>query len=259
MARSGDDAQPSRDALVVIPARLGSTRLARKALLAESGKPLVQHVYEAARRSREVSRVVVATDSEEIAAAVRRFGGEAALTDPSHASGSDRVAEVARRSRERFVVNVQGDEPEASALAIDALVRAIRSDAECGMATVAYPLEDPRAFEDPNQVKVVLDRESRALYFSRAPVPHPRNPPAADGARPLGHAGLYAFERETLFRFTACAPAPLERVESLEQLRALENGIRIRVVVGPWACRGIDTREDYDGFLARERVRSKVE
>lgn len=240
---------------MVIPARLGSTRLPRKALLAESGKPLVQHVYEAAKRAREAARVVVATDAPEIADAVGRFGGEAVLTDPSHASGTDRVAEVARRSSERFVVNLQGDEPEASAEAIDALIRAIRSDGECGMATVAYPLHDSRAFADPNQVKVVVDRSSRALYFSRAAVPHPRVPSAA-GGYPLGHAGLYAFERETLFRFTSLEPTPLERLESLEQLRALENGVPIRVIIGPYACRGIDTREDYELFLRRERARS---
>jgi len=240
---------------VVIPARLGSTRLARKALLAESGKPLVQHVYEAASRSKEAARVVVATDSVEIAEAVSRFGGEAVLTDPQHASGTDRVAEVARSAPERFVLNLQGDEPEASSIAIDALIRAIRADGECGMATVAYPLDDPLALADPNQVKVVLDRSSRALYFSRAGVPYPRNA-GAPGGYPLGHAGLYAFERETLFAFTALEPTPLERLESLEQLRALENGVPIRVIVGPYASRGIDTREDYDLFLRRERARS---
>jgi 3-deoxy-manno-octulosonate cytidylyltransferase (CMP-KDO synthetase) len=247
---SGADA-----ALVVIPARLGSTRLPRKALLAESGKPLVQHVYEAARRSSEAARVVVATDSEEIAGVVARFGGDAVLTDPRHASGTDRVAEVARTSPERFVLNLQGDEPDASAGAIDALIRAIRTDAECGMATVAFPLENTAAFADPNQVKVVTDRVGRALYFSRAAVPHPRNPAAAGGF-PLGHAGIYAFERETLFRFTELEPTPLETLESLEQLRALENGMPIRVIVGPYACRGIDTREDYELFLRRERARS---
>ncbi len=243
-------------ALVVIPARLESTRLPRKALLAESGKPLVQHAWEAARRAREAGRIVVATDSDEIARAVRGFGGEAVLTEARHATGSDRVAEVARFSPEEIVVNLQGDWPDLDPEAIDSLVGALREDRECGIATIAYPLDDrPDLFADASQVKVVCDRNRRALYFSRAPVPYPRNVQSAEGF-PLGHAGIYGFRRRTLLEFAALEPTPLERLEGLEQLRALENGMPIRLVIGPYACRGIDTREDYEVFLRRMRARS---
>ena len=216
--------------LVVIPARYASERLPGKALLRESGRSLVQHVWERVREARRAPRIVIATDDPRILAEAEAFGAEALLTSPTHPSGTDRVAEVARMVDAGIVVNWQGDEPELPGAACDALVAAF-DDPGVPMATLAAPCDDPEAFAAPSVVKVVCDAAGDALYFSPAPIPHPPDPGA--GGPP---------------------PAPLERAEGLEQLRALTHGIRIRVVVTPHAGRGIDTRPDYDRFLARVRA-----
>ncbi len=231
---------------------MAAQRLPGKPLLARTGKPLVVHTLEAARAARRVSRVVVATDDERIAAAVRAAGGEAVMTSPDCASGTDRVAEAAARlPGEDVVVNVQGDEPEIEPAALDALIEALEADPRVEMGTLAAPLGDPEEAARPSVVKVVMDGRGDALYFSRAPIPHRRDP--AGPAATLRHVGVYAYRRAFLARFAALPPTPLERTESLEQLRALEHGHRIRVVRVARAPAGIDTPEDYEAFVRRRR------
>lgn len=240
--------------LVVIPARLAATRLPRKPLLRDTGKYLVEHVWERAREIPSATTVLVATDSEEIAAAVRSFGGEAVMTSPDCASGTDRVAEAAAGRDEDLVVNLQGDEPELEPGDVERLIAAMRADPSLPLGTIAVP-----AVADdlgrPSVVKVVRDRAGRALYFSRAAIPHVRDPGDASStgerAPALRHVGIYAFRRRALAEFAALAPTPLERTEKLEQLRALENGWAVHVVLGRRAPPGIDTPEDYEAFRRR--------
>jgi 3-deoxy-manno-octulosonate cytidylyltransferase (CMP-KDO synthetase) len=241
-------------ALVVIPARMASQRLPGKPLLAETGKPLVVHALENARRARCAARVVVATDDAGIAAAVRAAGGEAAMTSPSCRSGTDRVAEAARAlPGEDLVLDVQGDEPEIDPAALDALAAAMEADPATPMGTLAAPL-GPGEESLPSVVKVVVDANGLALYFSRAAIPFQREP-GPPPAR-LRHVGVYAFRRAFLADFAAAPESPLERAEMLEQLRALEAGARIRVVRCAAAPPGIDTRGDYEAFVRRRRERS---
>ncbi len=237
--------------VAVIPARLGSTRLPEKALLRESGKYLVQHVWERVRSARTIVRVIVATDHERIAAAVRSFGGEVAMTSPAHPSGTDRVAEVARTiaAEGALVVNVQGDEPEIDGADLDLLVDALAADHDCPIATLATPFRKDAEAASASAVKVVVDAAGRALYFSRSLIPHG----AAVGAAlpPAKHRGVYAFRREALLAAAALPVAALEQQERLEQLRWLHHGMRIRVVATPRDGIGIDTPEDYRQFLQR--------
>ncbi len=240
---------------VIIPARIGSARLPRKMLLAETGKPLVVHTFEAARRARLPEAVLVATDSEEIARAVRRFGGQAVLTSPTCPSGTDRVAEVARRLPQfEVVVNLQGDEPELDPAHIDLCLRLLEDHPQAPMSTLAVPIHDEALLHDPACVKVVFSSEGWALYFSRAAIPHDRDGSLARQSQvPLGwqHIGLYAYRREFLLRLAQLPPSPLEQLEKLEQLRVLEAGERIKVGLVPWAPSGIDTLEDYRAFVTR--------
>jgi 3-deoxy-manno-octulosonate cytidylyltransferase (CMP-KDO synthetase) len=238
--------------LVVLPARFASTRLPGKPLLKETGKFLVQHAWERAKRLATATAVIVATDDERIAAAVRSFGGEVAMTSPACATGSDRVAEVARARGEAIVVNLQADEPEFDVGDVDRLVRAMQEDASLPLGTLAAVAE-PDELGRPSVVKVVCDRRGRALYFSRAPIPHRRDADA-DAAPTLRHVGVYAYRREALLEFTRLPRTPLEKAESLEQLRALEHGLPIRVIVGNRAPAGIDTPADYADFVRRASV-----
>jgi len=232
---------PSDLAIVaIIPARFGSTRLPGKPLSDIHGKPMIQHVHERVRRARRIDRILVATDDESIAAVVRGFGGEAVLTSPSHATGTDRLAEAARSCDAEIVVNVQGDEPMLDPAGIDAVVAPLLDDPGLPMSTLSLPLRDVDEMLSPSVVKVVTDGRGNALYFSRSPIPHarlaseggPRSAAAAAVARglPRKHVGLYAYRREALLRFAALPPSPLEEAEGLEQLRALQGGMRIRVV-----------------------------
>jgi 3-deoxy-manno-octulosonate cytidylyltransferase (CMP-KDO synthetase) len=237
-------------ALIVIPARMGSSRLPGKPLLAETGKPLVVHTLEAVRHCTRAARVVVATDDERVAAAVRAAWGEALMTSAECRSGTDRVAEAARSiAAEDIVVNVQGDEPEVDPAALEALIAAMENDLSVPMATLSAPILDDADLSSPSVVKVVVDARGDAMYFSRSPIPFARDP--AGPARPRRHVGVYAYRRDFLQRFAAMEATPLERTEVLEQLRALENGARIRVVPVDRAQAGIDTREDYDAFVRR--------
>ncbi|GAB4390566.1 MAG: 3-deoxy-manno-octulosonate cytidylyltransferase [Thermodesulfovibrionales bacterium] len=251
-------------ALVVIPARYGSTRFPGKPLAPLKGKPVIQHVYENARGSRLAARVVVATDSEKIAAAVASFGGEAVMTSADHASGTDRAAEVASMegySSYDIIVNVQGDEPMVRAEMVDAVAALLADESAPGaraasMGTLARRIESPRELLDPGVVKVVFDPEGFALYFSRAPIPFHRDlwGPGGwplDGAEAAGftafkHVGIYSYRRKALLGLTAAGPSPLEAIEKLEQLRALEGGMRIKVGITPFDTIGVDTPEDLE-------------
>lgn len=241
---------------IVIPARLASTRLPRKLLLKETGRTLIEHTYRAAQQSRRTDGVCVAADHEEIAAVVRGFGGEVIMTSPTCASGTDRVAEVARTMTDvDLLVNVQGDEPELSGEAIDLVVDLLEQNPEMVMATLATPIRNRAKLEDPSCVKVVFDERGRALYFSRSPIPHAREwrdellhvEPACF----FQHIGLYAYRREFLLRLAELPRTPLEKLENLEQLRVLENGYSIGVGVIEEPTIGIDTPADYLAFVAR--------
>lgn len=230
--------------LCVIPSRLGAVRFPGKPLALIAGKPLVQWVWQAANEARRVDRVVVATDSTAIAAAVRGFGGEAWMTPASCPSGTDRVARVARQVPARIVVNVQGDEPLMAPETIDRTVEALIRDRDADMSTAVRPADDEKEWRDPNVVKAVLDGRGRALYFSRAPIPWPRETGSASAARRWVHMGLYAYRRPFLLRFSAWPPSPLEKTESLEQLRVMERGGRIAVVAVSHRSQAVDHPRD---------------
>ena len=244
---------------IVIPARLASTRLPGKLLLAETGYPLIRHTYESALRATRPDGVCVATDHETIFDAVRAFGGQAVMTDPAAASGTDRVAEVAREMPEVDIfVNVQGDEPEISGRAIDLAIELLERDPAAQMSTLATPIRDRRQLDDPACVKVVFDAESRALYFSRSAIPHARtwndDLLHADPPHFYQHVGLYAYRREFLLRLAEMRPSPLEQLEKLEQLRVIEAGHPIAVGVVDEPTFGIDTPEDYRAFVEKRRA-----
>jgi len=244
--------------VIVIPARLASTRLARKMLLDETGKPLIQHTYEAACCSRLAERVVVATDSVEIERVVRGFGGEVRLTDPSHPSGTDRIAEVVSSLPDYDVIlNLQGDEPEMPAEVLDAVIGGLLAHPAAAVATAACPIREEALLHDPSCVKVVMDGEGRALYFSRSPIPYPRLwDPAwltSDSPRFWQHIGLYAYRRDFLLGYSQLPPAVTEQTESLEQLRVLHAGLAIQVIPVDHRGKGIDTPTDYAAFVTRQR------
>jgi 3-deoxy-manno-octulosonate cytidylyltransferase (CMP-KDO synthetase) len=241
---------------VVIPARYASTRLPGKPLLRETGKYLVQHVYERACRARRAGLVVVATDDPRISAAVESFGGRVELTRRDHPSGADRVAEVAGRLDAELIVNLQGDEPLIDPASLDLLVELLEGDPGADMATLAVPLRSAEAWADPNCVKVVTDAAGRALYFSRSPIPFVRDGQPNFDARPplfLQHLGLYAYRRDFLLRLASLPPGPLEQLEKLEQLRVLALGHAVIVGVVEHAGRGVDTYDDYRRFVAAYR------
>ena len=243
-----------RRILAVVPAREAAQRFPGKPLADLEGRPVVQWVYEAAKACSAFDAVVVATDSERIAEAVRGFGGEVELTRDDHATGTDRVAEVAERHPgSDVVVNVQGDQPFATAEMLTALVQPYLDGETPSMTTLACPLETDEAWDDPNVVKVVRDLDGNALYFSRSSIPHSRDGGRYAGA--LHHLGLYAFTRDTVLRFPSLEPTPLEAEERLEQLRAMEHGIRIRVCDTDHPVMEINTPEDLEA--ARELVRSR--
>jgi 3-deoxy-manno-octulosonate cytidylyltransferase (CMP-KDO synthetase) len=237
--------------LCVIPARYGSKRFPGKPLASKTGKPLIQHVYETARRARRVDEVLVATDDRRIQAAVEAFGGRAARTRPDHGCGTDRVAEAAARFPEaEIVLNLQGDEPDLAPKWLDRLVALMQADAGIELATLAGPLDADGA-GDPNQVKVVLDARGDALYFSRAFIPWARDGEGSRAAALLLHHGVYGFRAGALQEFARMPPTPLERTEKLEQLRWLEHGRRIRVLVSDARPMGVNTPEEYAAFVLR--------
>jgi 3-deoxy-manno-octulosonate cytidylyltransferase (CMP-KDO synthetase) len=233
--------------VAIIPARYHSSRLPGKPLADIGGRPMIEHVYRRAAASPAVDAVVVATDDERVRDAVESFGGVAVMTRVDHRSGSDRLAEVAASLSCELIVNVQGDEPLLATEMIAEAVAPLADDPSIVMSTLCRRIEDPADLENPNVVKVVTDRNGFALYFSRAPIPHTRA--SAGGIDPrhaFKHIGLYVYQRRFLLQFAQLEPTPLEQVESLEQLRALEHGFRIRTVETKYDSVGVDTPADLE-------------
>ncbi len=242
--------------IAVIPARYGSTRFEGKPLVPILGKPMIQHVYEGVSQSRLIEEVIVATDDQRIMEVVQQFGGRAVMTSPDHYTGTDRVAEVAKKIRCEIVVNVQGDEPLIRGSLIDKAVRPLLTDETLPMATLMTRIEDVKDWLNPHIVKVVVDKNGHALYFSRSPIPFPRdlqigrlesNPFGTKRPLPkrvFKHIGVYVFRRKFLLHFERMKPTPLEKLEKLEQLRALENGHRIKVSPVDYEPLCVDTPED---------------
>ena len=226
----------------IIPARWNSTRFPGKPLHLIAGKPLLKHVWERCLRANGLDLVVIATDDMRIASAAFEWGAEVALTSPKHCTGTNRVAEVARKTKQfAYVINIQGDEPLIDPRLINKFVEKLRSNRKVEIVTAAHPFKDPADAFSAHQVKVVLDLRGNALYFSRAAIPAPQK----DGRSLfLRHQGVYGFRRGTLLQFVRWKPSPLERAESLEQLRALENGVTVHVLVTATGSPGIDTPED---------------
>jgi 3-deoxy-manno-octulosonate cytidylyltransferase (CMP-KDO synthetase) len=284
----------------VLPARLGSTRLHQKPLLKETGKYLIQHTYERAKTAPGAAGVVVATDDERVMKACAEFGAPAILTSRECASGTERVADVAKKRREAVIVNVQGDEPEIEPKEIFRVADLLRKDPKASIATLATPFRDAEEWRTIHRVKVLVDSQGYAIYFSRAAIPLGRDPQRAflrasglgiplvgattgstekkdkskskdksaadgDGAAPkpkvprgkmpvlLRHVGLYAYRRPALLQWKEWGPSVLAEAEDLEQLRALERGVKIRVGLTEYSGMGIDTRADYDEFVSKHR------
>ena len=237
------------EAICVIPARLESTRFPRKLLQAIEGKPLLQFVYENAKKAKRIERVIVACDHEAIKECVESFGGEVVLTSPRHTSGTERIAEVANRLSCELVVNLQGDEPLMHSEVVDQVVVALQKDPTCVMSTACISKNDPEEFLNPNVVKMTKDKNGWALYFSRAPIPYDR-----DGRMNhyFKHLGIYGYRRDFLIQFSTLAPSVLEQREKLEQLRALENGYRIKTVETVHDSIGVDTEADFK--LVKEKL-----
>ncbi len=255
---------PRKNIIAIIPARLASTRLEGKLLLPLNGKPLILHTLEQAKRARNVERVIVATDDEKILSVVKESGGDAVLTSRDHQSGSDRIAEVCADLPENsIIVNVQGDEPLISPNTIDAAVEALLRDEKADISTTCEKIENYRDVLNPNIVKVVTDKNDYAIYFSRSPIPFLRDAVNKHGSIESAlqnepnlislyrkHTGLYVYRREFLLKFTKLPPTNLEKTEMLEQLRALENGAKIKTVETAESSIGIDTQEDFERVKA---------
>lgn len=256
MAQPAVKVRSQATSFLVIPARLASTRLPRKLLLRETGKSLIQHTYEAAQRAKRPSGLCVATDHQEILDEVHSFGGNAQMTNPEAPSGTDRVAEVARGlPNVDIVVNVQGDEPELAGASIDRVIDLLEADPQAVMATLATPIRSRAQLEDPACVKVVFDVRGRAMYFSRSPIPFPRQWEdallSADPPHFYQHVGLYAYRREFLLQLAGMPQSGKEKVEKLEQLRVLDAGYSILVGVVDEPTFGIDTPADYRTFVEK--------
>jgi 3-deoxy-manno-octulosonate cytidylyltransferase (CMP-KDO synthetase) len=232
-------------AVGIIPARWGSTRFPGKPLYPIAGKALLQRVWERCDKAKNLDSVIVATDDMRIAEAAFNWGAEVALTSTNHCSGTDRVAEVVRKTKEfAFIVNIQGDEPLIEPRLIDRIVERLRSDRAIQIVTAAHPFEHSADAQSPHQVKVVVDLAGNALYFSRAPIPFHEK----DRSLSLRHQGIYGFRHNALLQFVKRKPAPLERAESLEQLRALENGVKVHVLITAKGSPGIDTPADAEAL-----------
>jgi 3-deoxy-manno-octulosonate cytidylyltransferase (CMP-KDO synthetase) len=233
--------------LGVIPARFASSRFPGKALATLAGKPILQHVYERASQARYLSKIVIATDDDRIAETARSFGAQVQMTRSDHLSGTDRVAEVASSDHAQVIVNIQGDEPLIDPAAIDAAALALLDDPQLPMATLKKRIEIPSEVDNPNVVKVVSDLAGDAIYFSRWAIPYMRE---GGGTVHYKHIGLYVYRREFLLAYSGLPVGPLEQAERLEQLRAIENGYRIRVVETEYESLGVDTPEDLERIAA---------
>jgi 3-deoxy-manno-octulosonate cytidylyltransferase (CMP-KDO synthetase) len=242
-------------AVGIIPARWRSTRFPGKPLHLIANKPLLRHVWEQCRRSRKLDAVIIATDDMRIAIAAFDWGAEVAMTSPKHESGTDRIAEVALKARQfEYIINIQGDEPLTEPALLDRMVETLRSDGQIAIVTAAHPFERAADAASPHQVKVVVDRDHNALYFSRCAIPYPRN--RSVPIKYLRHQGIYGFRRKALLDFVSWKPTPLERVESLEQLRPLENGVKVHVLLTKHGLPGVDTPAEANA-LERMLARAK--
>ena len=231
----------------VIPARFGSKRLVGKPLILISGKPLVQQVYKQAEKSLLLDEILVATDDERIKKVVEDFGGKALLTSKKFPTGTDRVAQAVKNINCDMVLNIQCDEAFLDPKMLDQLIKFMQKDKKILMGTLAREIKEKEKISDPNVVKVVLDKENFALYFSRLPIPYPRD----NNKRKINcyqHIGIYAFRKSFLMKFAGLKQTPLEKLEKLEQLRALENGYKIKVWITNYSSHSIDTKKDFKKF-----------
>lgn len=229
--------------VAIIPARYASTRLNGKPLLHIDGKPMIQWVYERAKKAKLINDVIAATDDKRVFDAVRYFGGKAVMTSPEHRTGTDRIAEAAGGLNVDIIVNVQGDEPLIEPEMIDAAIRPLTNDSEIVAATLKTKIKDEKELNNPNVVKVVTDKNDFALYFSRLPIPYVRG---QEKNIHFKHIGLYVYRKDFLLKFARMKPTPLEEAEKLEQLRVLENGYKIKVVETKHDSIGVDTVEDLE-------------
>jgi 3-deoxy-manno-octulosonate cytidylyltransferase (CMP-KDO synthetase) len=248
--------------VAIIPARYASTRLPGKLIKYEAkkytGKFLIEHVYEKVKEAKNIQEVFIATDDERIFDVVGRFGGSVKMTSVNHKSGTDRVAEVASNLDADFIVNVQGDEPDVRGDMIDDLVNVMYAEKKAAVCTYANEIKSMNEFIDPNVVKVVLDKDGYAMYFSRASIPYTRdkNDNSKSASSPiLRHLGIYIYRKDFLLAFHNLPVPMIEEAEKLEQLRILSNGYKIKVVITPYICEGVDTPDDFERFLAKYRIR----
>lgn len=242
---------------IIIPARYGSSRLEGKPLLKVCEKPVIQWVYEKAQQAKLADMIIVATDDERIFNAVKAFGGEVEMTSVNHKCGSDRIREVAERHPEiAYIVNLQGDEPLIKPESIDAVARNVQEDDKADISTLIRVLTDEEEINNPNLVKCVVDNSGYALYFSRSKIPYERNKNVATF---YGHLGIYGYKRDALMKMTSLPQTPLEKTESLEQLRAIENGMKIKTSVVDFVPVGIDTAEDLEKFkqIVAQKLQTK--
>lgn len=232
--------------VIIIPARYSSTRLCGKLLKEVNSKPIIQWVWEAAKQSKLAQEVIIATDSELILNKAKEFGANAEMTSSEHKSGSDRICEVAKRHNEYdYILNMQGDEPQITPQVIDLAISTLIED-NCDISTLVRQITDIEQIQDPNCVKCVFDNDFNALYFSRCPIPYERN---KGEAKYYAHIGIYGYKRESLIKMTSLIQSDLEKAESLEQLRALKNGMKIKVALTNLNPIGIDTQQDLDKFI----------
>ena len=231
---------------IIIPARYGSSRLEGKPLLEACGKPIIQWVWEKGCRGKCIDRVIIATDDERIFNACKKFGAEVEMTSTEHKSGSDRIAEVARRHPEiGYIINVQGDEPLIEPANIELVRKGVVEDSAADISTLVRVIKDEDEINNPNLVKCVFDLNGYAMYFSRSKIPFERN---TGKSKFYGHLGIYGYKKEALFKMTELPQTPCEMAESLEQLRALQNGMKIKVFIIENIPVGIDTIEDFNRF-----------
>ena len=237
--------------VIIIPARYSSTRLCGKLLKEVNSKPIIQWVWEAAKQSKLAQEVIIATDSELILNKAKEFGANVEMTSSEHKSGSDRICEVAKRHSEYdYILNMQGDEPQITPQVIDlAIETLIKGD--CDISTLVRQITDIEQIQDPNCVKCVFDNDFNALYFSRCPIPYERN---KGEAKYYAHIGIYGYKRESLIKMTSLVQSDLEKAESLEQLRALKNGMKIKVALTNLNPIGIDTQQDLDKFIKIQKA-----
>lgn len=235
--------------ICVIPARYGSTRFPGKVLARLWGKPIIQHVYERAARAATVAELWVATDDKRVYEQVRRFGGNVKMTSRQHRSGTDRTAEAVRGVPGDIIINVQGDEPLIYPALINRLAQALQRDAGSTMASVCTRINDDDDLKNPNVVKVVMDTDGNALYFSRCPIPFLRDQNGSRHVTYYKHIGIYGFRRQALLKLVRLPATPLEKSEKLEQLRALENGYRIKMLKARYQGQGVDTRQDLEKLI----------